>query len=62
MKISDILTLDLGQKALEFKSEIFRIFSLPKFAYIVVSKFFELEFEEMNFAVVSVSRKHLRMI
>ena len=32
MNISDILILDYGQEALEFKLEIFRIFSLPEFA------------------------------
>ena len=46
---------------LKFKSEIFKIFSLPEFAYFAVSEFFELEFEEMDFAVASVSRKHLKM-
>ena len=44
-----------------FLLDYFKAFGLPKFAYFVESKFFELEFEETDFAVVSVSRKHLKM-
>ena len=43
------------------ESDIFGIFGLLELARIGVSEFFELEFEETDFAVAFVSRKHLGM-
>ena len=44
-----------------FQLDYFKVFGLPEFAFSAGSEFFELEFEETDFTVVSVSRKHLKM-
>ena len=55
MIIKSKLTLDKSLEATGLVLEIFRIFGLPEFVYFAGSEFFELEFEETDFTVVSVS-------